>query len=226
MNPHSNMRAEIGVKSMKRLCRENVSAGGGLDNDRFLRAVLQYRNTPDRDTGRSPAEVLYGRRLRDHIPGRTEQFVPREEWRLLQEDRERALAKRAVRSEERWSRDSRTLPALQVGDQVRLQNQVGERSTRWDKTGEVIEVKDYDQYLVLVHGSGRLTLRNRQFLRKIVPYWARDVPSSDRGEVDRPRRVRSEPERLVVSGRGKCYSSNPPSTNEVSVGLVNLEGGA
>ena len=29
MNPHSNMRVELGVKTMKRLCRENTSAGVG-----------------------------------------------------------------------------------------------------------------------------------------------------------------------------------------------------
>ena len=128
--------------------------------------------------------MLFGRRLRDHIPGNTQQYIPREEWRILQEDREQALAKRALKAEERWTRDTRTLPALQVGDQVRVQNQVGERSTRWDKTGEVMEVKKFDQYLVMVHGSGRLTTRNRQFLRKIMPFGTRDVSSPGKSEME------------------------------------------
>ena len=46
--PHSNQRAELTVKSMKRLIRENTSSNGNLNNDRFLRALMQYRNTPDR----------------------------------------------------------------------------------------------------------------------------------------------------------------------------------
>ena len=44
--PHSNCRAEIAVKSGKRMLRDNVGPGGNLDTDRFMRAVIQYRNTP------------------------------------------------------------------------------------------------------------------------------------------------------------------------------------
>ena len=48
--PHSNQRAELAVKSMKRLLRENIGNDGRLNTDSFQRAVMQYRNTPDRDT--------------------------------------------------------------------------------------------------------------------------------------------------------------------------------
>ena len=58
--PHSNQRAELAVKSMKRLLRNNVSGDGKLNSDRFQQAVMQYRNTPNRDTGRSPAQVIFG----------------------------------------------------------------------------------------------------------------------------------------------------------------------
>ena len=44
--PHSNQRAELGVRAAKRMLRENLSASGNLDTDRFLRALLTYRNTP------------------------------------------------------------------------------------------------------------------------------------------------------------------------------------
>jgi hypothetical protein len=40
---------------------------------------------------------------------------------------------------------------------------------KWDKTGVIIEVRQFDQYAVKVDGSGRVTLRNRKFLRKYVP---------------------------------------------------------
>ena len=42
----SNKRAELGVKSMKRLIRENTNGDGSLSNDRFLKALMTYRNTP------------------------------------------------------------------------------------------------------------------------------------------------------------------------------------
>ena len=209
---------------MKRLCRENTTACGSLDTDRFLKAILTYRNTPDRDTGRSPAEVLFGRQLRDHLPGPVSRYDPRQEWRLLQQDRETALARRAVKSEEKLLEGTKKLPGLEVGDTVRIQNQVGERSTRWEKTGEVVEVKPFEQYTVKVHGTGRLTLRNRRFLKKIIPV-VRDgqegqVQHKEQGQKEldvtqpgRPTRNRRGVQRLVVTGRGSHYDSK---SSEVS----------
>ena len=42
--------------------------------------------------------------------------------------------------------------------------------TKWDITGVVAEIGDHDQYVIRVDGSGRMTLRNRRFLRKITPF--------------------------------------------------------
>ena len=54
-NPHSNSRAEIGVKTVKRALAGNTPANGDLDCDSFQRAMLAYRNTPDPITKISPA---------------------------------------------------------------------------------------------------------------------------------------------------------------------------
>jgi hypothetical protein len=70
---------------------------------------------------------------------------------------------------ERLTEHTRHLPALVVGDQVRVQNQTGPHPTKWDKTGIIIEVRQFDQYVVRVDGSGRVTLRHRKFLRKYIP---------------------------------------------------------
>ena len=48
---------------MKRLIRDNVTYNGNLDTVKFSKAILQYRNTKDRDTGKSPAEFLMGQTL-------------------------------------------------------------------------------------------------------------------------------------------------------------------
>ena len=66
--PHSNCRAEIGVKSCKRLLMHNTGPNGELDTPSFQRAMLQYRNTPDQDTKMSPAMIVFGRSIRDFIP--------------------------------------------------------------------------------------------------------------------------------------------------------------
>ena len=47
-----------------------------------------------------------------------------------------------------------------------IQNQSGRFPKKWDKSGMIVEVKGHDQYVVKVAGSGRLTLRNRRFLRR------------------------------------------------------------
>ena len=70
--PHSNCRAEAGVKTVKRMITDKTGPNGELDTDAFQRAILQYRNTPDRDTKLSPAMCVFGRSVKDFIPILTE----------------------------------------------------------------------------------------------------------------------------------------------------------
>ena len=168
--PHSNCRAEIGVKTMKRLLKDNTGPGGSLNTDHVLRAILQYRNTPDPDTGLSPAQVIFGRQIRDFTPVLPGLYRPRLEWKKTMQKREEALAKRHVRTQERLTEHTQRLPPLKVHDHVYIQNQTGNYPRRWQRTGVVVEVKQHDQYVVKVDGTGRLTLRNRKFLRKFTPF--------------------------------------------------------
>ena len=41
--PHSNARAELGVKQVKRIIAENISTTGVLDEDAFHKAILKFR---------------------------------------------------------------------------------------------------------------------------------------------------------------------------------------
>ena len=66
-NPQSNGRAEVAVKSAKRLLRSNIGPNGSLNSDKFLRALLQSRNTPDPDCNLSPAQILFVRPIRDSL---------------------------------------------------------------------------------------------------------------------------------------------------------------
>ena len=51
-----------------------------------------------------------------------------------------------------------------------VQNLVGNYPRRWERTGTIVEVRQYHQYVVKIDGSGRLTLRNRQHLRRYTPF--------------------------------------------------------
>ena len=168
--PHSNQRAELGVKSAKRMLRDNVSTTGSLDTDSFKRALLTHRNTPDRDTGMSPAQVIFGHPIRDFLPIKPNLYKPRKEWLLTSEMRELALAKRHVRQEGVLSEHTKQLPSLKILDTVMVQNQSGHHANKWDRSGSVVEVLPHDQYRVKMDGSGRNTLRNRRFLKPITPY--------------------------------------------------------
>ena len=46
---HSNCRAELAVKTGKRLLKDNIGSDGTIDNDKFMRAITQFRNTPMQD---------------------------------------------------------------------------------------------------------------------------------------------------------------------------------
>ena len=168
--PQSNGRAELAVKTAKRLLRENIAPNGDLNTDRAARAILQYRNTPLQDIGASPAQLLYGRRLRDHLPSFSDALQIRPEWIRLAEDREMALAQRHLRSRESYNHGTKELPDLKIGDHVLVQNQTGNYPNRWDKTGLVVEALPNHQYLVRMDGSGRCSLRNRRFLRNCSPF--------------------------------------------------------
>ena len=65
-HPHSNCRAELGVKTVKRMLVGSTGPGGSLNTDAFQRAMLAYRNTPDPVSKVSPAEIIFGRRIRDY----------------------------------------------------------------------------------------------------------------------------------------------------------------
>ena len=79
------------------------------------------------------------------------------------------MRNRFSRSLESLNARSRYLLPLAVGDQVFIQNQRGPNGNKWDKSGTVVGIRPFDQYVLKVDGSGRLTLRNRKFLRKFVP---------------------------------------------------------
>ena len=64
---------------------------------------------------------------------------------------------------ERYNRHTHDLCPLQAGDTVTIQNPL---NRRWNTTGKIIFVLPERQYKIRVDGSGRITLRNRRFLKK------------------------------------------------------------
>ena len=94
----------------------------------------------------------------------------RPEWVLTAELREKALAKRHLSRHTDLSQGSKPLKPLDLGCVVQVQNQRGQHASKWDFSGTIVEVQNFDSYLVKMDGTGRVTKRNRRFLRPIIPF--------------------------------------------------------
>ena len=131
--------------------------------------MMTHRNTPHQDLGLSSAEMLYSRVIRDHLPILREKYQIHKRWSEIRELRERAMAKRHQLNQKHYNIHSHPLRELQVGKSVQVQNQERPLPRRWMKTGRVVETIGNKQYRVRLDGSNRVTMRNRRFLRKILP---------------------------------------------------------
>ena len=112
-NPHSNLRAETAVKSVKRILLDNTKSDGSPIWDKVCRAVMQHRNTPLNDVKLSPAQLVFGRPIRDSLPVKPGiMFKPSEVWIDNAEKRELAMKKRLCLGRERGS--EKTCPQSQL----------------------------------------------------------------------------------------------------------------
>ena len=209
--PHSNTRAELGVKSAKRMLRDNIQAGK-FETDRFLRALMVHRNTPDRETGLSPAQVIFGRSTRNFFPIKPGNLQLRPEWKTTMDQREIALARRHERKGKDLNEHTKTLRPLEAGQVVLIQNQTGKKPLRWDRSGQIIEILPFDQYKVKMDGSGRISLRNRRFLKPIKPYSdARTDTVTDQSLEIQEKPDTAVQETVDTPLRRSTRTSNPPA---------------
>ena len=214
-HPQSNGRAEVTVKAMKRLLRNNVDHNGKLNTDEVTRAMLQLRNTPESDSGLSPAQILLGRTLRDSLPLKPP--IPRGQtvfdhesavspvWKDVWLAKEHALKSRLAKQVEKLEAGTHALEPLCVGDTVRVQNQTGSHPNKWDKTGVIMQIGEHNQYIVRIDGSRRLTLRNRRFLRKMC------APSSAHPMQHVPLSL--QPKQAPMPQSSKVEAQSPQDTS-------------
>ena len=130
-----------------------------------------YSNTINLEKRASPALILFGRPIRDPIPIPMGRYCLHSTWKEMLAHREKAMAKRHARERERWSEHTKLLQPLKVGDRIYIQNLVVNHPRKWERTGVVVETRQFHQYVVRIDGSGRVTLRNRQHLRKFTPFY-------------------------------------------------------
>ena len=161
-----------------------------------MKAIMQYRNTPDEATGISPAMYMFHRPIRDFLPDTNVNKV-NGNWDEIRRAHQAAREQHTTAHKPGLNEKTHYLKPLQIGNKVFIQNQTGPSPMRWDHTGTVTEVKQFDQYVVKMDHSGRSTLRNRKYLRfwdmptDIQPHTTQMQPV-DLGEthwVDKPQKA-------------------------------------
>ena len=193
------------MKTAKRMLMSSTKLDGSPNWDHVARALLQHRNMPIKGLGLSPAQLLFGRSIKDLLPMKGGVYKPAETWITFREQREQALRHRVSLGGERWAERSKMLPKLISGQHVFIQNQkaAGNLAKRWDKTGVVLEDLGFDKYSVRVDGSRRVTDRKRTYLRNFKPAVESPLLRGPRPDVCVPR--------APVGPAAPVQGSAPPS---------------
>ena len=208
----SNGRAESAVKSLKRLLIGNTGKSGSIKTDEIACALLQHRNTPLRDVMKSPAELALGRQLRNTVPLPTARYKVNPQWAHHLRQREFLFSKANQLQKEKYDVSSKPLKDLHCGDHVLCQNV---RNNKWEKSGVVIEVDQYRHYHIKMDGSGRISLRNRRHLRKVLVEKP-TIPMLPSSQV--PHHTDSNPS--SSSDRTQIVVSSPTSESSTSSSTV------
>ena len=152
---HITLRAMVlvNLQSMKFLL-EKV----GEDFNKFSSSLLEFRNTPNL-SGKSPAQMFFGRRLRGklpHLPGANDLEIS---------NAKAGADNRKELMEQRETSSGTTLKPLSINQRVLVQNPI---SKSWDETGTVTGIRPLGRSYDILMDSGKTFLRNRSFLRPII----------------------------------------------------------
>lgn len=154
--PRSNGLAEKGVQIVKRIMKKT-----GERKEDFWLGLLSYRSTP-LDEGRSPGELLQGRKLRNRLP----EFRP-------------CSGRQDFRRQSRQPKSSRgkPLPELNKDAVVRV------RGDTWDRKARVLDKVAPRSYRVFTEDS-RVLRRNRQHLLATRESFQRDEAEDSSTDED------------------------------------------
>ena len=150
--PQSNGRAEGAVKIAKNLLKKCHRSGQDI-----YRALQIYRSSP-LDCGKSPAELLYHRRIRSNLPMMDNLLDPQNiNFHQVRERKERQKAKQ----KQRYDQHARDLPELHIGQHVRLLDQ---NTNRWSEQG-IVKTKLPNRSYIVQTDQGVTRRRNRRHIR-------------------------------------------------------------
>ena len=161
--PQSNGLSESAVKQMKFLLKkvdENL--------DEFSSRLLEFRNTPN-VSGKSPAQMFFGRRLRGklpHLPGANDLDI---------NNAKAGADRRKELMEQREDQPGTALQPLSINQMVLVQKPI---TKSWNDQGVITSVRPLGRSYDVLLDSGKSILRNRAFLRPIHGATKDQIPNS------------------------------------------------
>ena len=157
----SNGKAEKGVHIVKQLLKKAQES----HSDPYL-ALLSYRTSP-LEHGKSPAEILMGRRLRTTLP-----YTSNHKQKKVNQ-KQRQLQKRQKAN---YDKSTKSLVPLARHDTVRIHD-----STSWSKKATVLEEVSPRSYNVKTE-DGQVLRRNRRSLLKTPDTWQEQTEEDSSGD--------------------------------------------
>ena len=202
--PQSNGKIEATVKSMKKLLAASWDHRH-LNEEKLCGALLQYRNTPSRKDGLSPAQKLFGHPIQDTLPAHRRSFAP--EWQKSTEEAEQQAIETREDAKASYDEHTHPLPDIHIGSKVALQNQ---QTRLWDIYGTVVTIGPHRRYHVKTNG-GRILVRNRRFLRHRVPASLQSrIPAPQTTNTPSPQTA-SQPQEHPTATRHSQRPRKPPT---------------
>ena len=163
-HPQGNVKIKSMVKPMKKIIHTSWN-GRLLDQDKFCRTLLQYRNTPSRRDGLSPSQKLYGHPTQDTLPAHRCSFS--QEWQCKTEEVEQQAKNTQESTTIYYNARAQPLAEIGIGSNVAIQNP---RIKLWDIYGTIVDISPNRRYYVKTSWtSGLVLIQNRRFLRQRVP---------------------------------------------------------
>jgi hypothetical protein len=148
--PQSNGMAERAVQTAKKIIKKSKE-----ENKSIAVALLDYRSTPVTAMNESPAQLLMSRNLKNKLPVTEKSLKPK-----CQTGVNRRLQQRQQKQKYYYDRNTRALPELKPGDQIRIR-----KEGKWEKAQVMQKHKSPRSYIVMTENNQKYR-RNRRDLKK------------------------------------------------------------
>ena len=130
-----------------------------MNEEKLAKAILQYRNTPNRRDNLSPAQKLFGHQIQDTLPIHRRALQDKTKMEFEQAERKALLHDEKAAAY--YNVHGKTQPDLKIGQPIVVLN---ERAKLWNIYGKIVEKMSSRRYRIKTENGVVLT-RNKKYIR-------------------------------------------------------------